>query len=261
MTDTSSIFEIEESTVTDTLKWAEDNGIEVDHLRSALEAGKEICDMCLLFSDQYSENLLSCRTLISEGRGDPVVNEKRLPLLEVGERINNLIGYLILLQMDAMMSLINMMEAQTDIERILACKHAYTIIYDIQDKGLYKIISKEMNDLPEDVMSSAERKDLWKKVGRIKRLMIDEKVVDKVRNNIDAHKSPSFVEQILAYKKCNFRECFVNTYVLAKLAWVFHDFMSKARYRLIKLEESFIVLVEERLEKLEALRMQLENMS
>lgn len=261
MTDTISVFEIEETTVTDTLKWAEDKGIEVDHLRSALEAGKEICDMCLLLSDQYAENLLFCRTLVSEGGGDPVINERRLPLLEVGERINNLIGYLILLQMDAMMSLISMMEAKTNLERLLVCKHAYTIIYDLQDKGLYKVISKEMKGLPEDVISSEERNHLWKQVRDLNRAMIRYDEVDTVRNKISAHKSPSFVEQISAYRKCNFKECFVNTYVLAKLAWIFHNFMSKARYKLIELEDDLFVLAKERLQKLEALRLQLESMN
>ena len=261
MTDKNSVFEIEETIVSDTLKWAKDNGIEVDHLRSALEAGKEFCDMCMLLSVQYAERLLSCRTLISEGGGDPVINEKRLPLLEVGERINNLIGYLILLQMDAMMSIISMMEARTDTERLLVCKHAYTILYDLQDKGLYKVISKEMQGLPEDVMSSEERNHLWKQVRELYRSMIGYDEVDTVRNKISAHKSPSFIEQISAYNKCNFKECFVNTYVLAKLAWILNGFMSKARNKLIELEDDLFVLAKERLLKLEALRLQLESMN
>ena len=118
------IFKIENPTVEETQHWAKDIAqIDIEHLRSCLVAGSELCDFCLSLSAYYEKNLAECRKLIEEGKGDPVINEKRLPLLEIGERTNNLSGYLVLLQMDAMMSLINMLEAKSDVERLLTCKH------------------------------------------------------------------------------------------------------------------------------------------
>ena len=147
------IFKIENPTVEETQHWAENVAkIDTEHLRSCLVAGGELCDLCLSLSAYYEKRLVECRNLIEEGKGDPVINEKRLPLLEIGERTNNLSGYLALLQMDAMMSLINLLEAKSDVERLLNCKHAYTIIYDAKIKGLFKVVSREMRKLPEDVL-------------------------------------------------------------------------------------------------------------
>ena len=118
--DLENIFSIEGKTVDEILHWAtEVAGIDVEHLRSSLVAGCELCDLCLSMSTYYQDNLTECHRLIDDGKGDPVVHEKRLQLLEIGERSNNLSGYLVLLQMDAMMSLINMLEAKSDVERLL----------------------------------------------------------------------------------------------------------------------------------------------
>ena len=137
------IFKIDNQTVEETQHWAIDVAqIDIDHLRSCIVAGGELCDYCLSLSAYYEKNLAECRILIKEGKGDPIINERRLLLLEIGERTNNLSGYLALLQMDAMMSLVNMLEAKSDVERLLTCKHAYTIIHDAKIKGLFKVVSR-----------------------------------------------------------------------------------------------------------------------
>ena len=204
-----AIFKIEGSSVEDTLLWAKDvAGLDVDHLRSCMVAGGELCEICLSLSEYYEQNLLHVRKMIEGGEGDSIVNQKRLPLLEIEEKTNNLVGYLTLLQMDAMLSLINMMEAKSDVERLVACKHAYTIIHDAKIKGLFRVISREMNDLPEEVISESERKDLWNSIKGIVRKMISEEEAEQVRNNIDAHKEASFIKQIEGISGMRFRAMF-----------------------------------------------------
>ena len=138
-----NFFQIAESSVEDILHWAKDvAGLDVNHLRSCLVTCGELGELCISLSEYYEQNLSCVRKMIDGGEGDPVVNQKRLPLLEIGERTNNLVGYLTLLQVDAMMSLINMMEAQSDVERLVVCKHAYTIIYEAKIKGLFSVVER-----------------------------------------------------------------------------------------------------------------------
>ena len=155
--------------------------------------------------------------------------------------------------MDAMVSLINMMEAKSDIERFVACKHAYTILYEARVKGLSRVISKQMQELPEEVLPCADCKDLFKGIREIQRLMISEKEAERVRNKIDAHKSDTFSEQIEAYESCDFGRCFASMYGLTKLAYILQEAMNIVRQNLWKLEESFFAEVEERKKKLEEL--------
>ncbi len=252
-------FSIEESTVAGILQWAKNIAkIDVDHLRSSLVAGGELCDLCLSLSTYYEENLTECRRLIKEGKGDTVINEKRLLLLEIGERANRLSGYLALLQMDAMMSLIDMLEAKSDVERFLVCKHAYTIIYEAKIKGIYSFVSKEMRNLPEEVLPAELRDELWREIRSVMRLMLSEGEAERVRNNIDAHKSSSFTSQIEAYKQCDFGKGVINMFALMKIAWIIQDVLSTVQKNLNLLERLFEDFVRERMEKWEKLRVEFE---
>lgn len=51
--------------------------------------------------------------------------------------------------MDAMASLNSMIEAKSDMVHLVACKHAYTIQYKAKVKGLFKVVSKQLRDIPE----------------------------------------------------------------------------------------------------------------
>ena len=245
---------IDESVVRQTMQWAKDvAGLDVEHLRSSLAAGRELCELCYSLSQYYVESILDCRKQLVEGMGDPVINEKRLPLLEIGEKTNNLVGYLTLLQMDATASLINMMEARSDVERLLACKHAYTILHEARAKGLSRVISKQMRELPEEVLPSEDRDGLLKGIREVKRFMISDEDAERVRNKIDAHKSDSFSEQIAAYDSCDVGRCFASMFGLTKLAYIFQEAMSIVRRNLGELEKSFFAEVEERKKKWEEL--------
>ena len=254
------IFKIENPTVEETQHWAENVAkIDTEHLRSCLVAGGELCDLCLSLSAYYEKRLVECRNLIEEGKGDPVINEKRLPLLEIGERTNNLSGYLALLQMDAMMSLINLLEAKSDVERLLICKHAYTIIYDAKIKGLFKVVSREMRKLPEDVLPIERRDELWRGIKDVNCMLLSEEEAGMVRNNVDAHKSPSFTEQIAAYKQCEFGKSVASMFALMKIAWIIQETLSTVQENLNVMEQDFIEMVRERIRRWEELRKQLEE--
>lgn len=254
------IFKIENPTVEETQHWAKDIAqIDIEHLRSCLLAGSELCDFCLSLSAYYEKNLAECRKLIEDEKGDPVINEKRLPLLEIGERTNNLSGYLALLQMDAMMSLINMLEAKSDVERLLTCKHAYTIIHDAKIKGLFKVVSREMRELPEEVLPKERRDELWHGIKSVNRMLISEEEAEMVRDNVDAHKSSSFTEQIAAYRQCEFRKGVASMFALMKIAWIIQETLSTVQENLNVMEQDFIEMVRERIRRWEELRKQLEE--
>ena len=252
------IFKIENPTVEETQHWAKDIAqIDIEHLRSCLVAGSELCDFCLSLSAYYEKNLAECRKLIEEGKGDPVINEKRLPLLEIGERTNNLSGYLVLLQMDAMMSLINMLEAKSDVERLLTCKHAYTIIHDAKIKGLFRVVSREMSELSvlfvkDYAGAKAALKDFFKR---------SEEEAEMVRDNVDAHKSSSFTEQIAAYKQCEYGKGVVSMFALMKIAWIIQETIGEVQENLRELEGQFYDLVRERNKRWKELKKQLEERS
>lgn len=254
------IFKIENPNVEETQHWAKDIAqIDIEHLRSCLDAGSELCDFCLSLSAYYEKNLAECRKLIEDEKGDPVINEKRLPLLEIGERTNNLSGYLALLQMDAMMSLINMLEAKSDVERLLTCKHAYTIIHDAKIKGLFKVVSREMRELPEEVLPKERRDELWHGIKSVNRMLISEEEAEMVRDNVDAHKSSSFTEQIAAYRQCEFRKGVASMFALMKIAWIIQETLSTVQENLNVMEQDFIEMVRERIRRWEELRKQLEE--
>lgn len=249
------MFTIDESMILQTKQWSKDIAeLDVVNLRASLAAGRELCEVCYSLSRYYEENIPQCRQQLIEGKGDPVINEKRLPLLEIGERANNLVGYLTLLQMDATVSLVNMLEAKSDVERLVACKHAYTILYEARVKGLSKVISKQMRELPEEVFPSKKCDNLFRAIRRIKRFMISDDEAETVRNKIDSHKSDSFSEQVKAYESCDFGRCFVSMYGLTQLADILQDAMSIVRQNLGELEVSFLVEVGERKKKWEELR-------
>lgn len=256
----NDVFHIDSVIVEGTLQWATDvAGMDACHLRSCLVACGEFCELSLSLSEYYKQNIFDTRKLIEEEKCDPVVNQKRLSLLEIGERTNNLVGYLTLLQMDAMLSLINMMEAESDVERLVVCKHAYTIIHDARIKGLFRVISKEMNGLPEEVLPAAERKGLWSDIKGVAHNMISEEEAEQVRNSIDAHKEASFTKQIAAYGICDFGRRFASMYALTEIVWILQQAMSIVRNNIGKLEDVFIGEVRNRIEKWDALLKELEK--
>jgi len=254
------IFKIENPTVEETQHWAIDVAqIDIEHLRSCIVAGGELCNLCLSLSAYYEKNLAECRKLIEEGKGDPVINEKRLPLLEIGARKNNLSGYLALLQMDAMMSLINMLEAKSDVERLLTCKHAYTIIHDAKIKGLFRVVAKEMRQLPPDVLPKERRVELMRGIKRVSRKLLSEEEAERVRNNIDAHKSSSFTEQIAAFKQCEFGKSVASMYALMKIAWIIQEALSAVQENLNVQEKALMNTAKDRIKKMEELMKELEE--
>lgn len=221
-----NIFEIANSNVEYTLNWAKDTAnLSIEQLRKSLVSAGKRCDVYLAMSRRYEEYITEQEQQINKRTGEVEMFLRWLKLMETGKKANDLIGYLTLLQMDAMISLLNMLEAKTDTERLMVCKHAYTILHDAQEKGLFKVVSKEMNSMPNEMLDSEYRIALWKEIKSVIRMMIPRYEVERVRNNIDAHKSASFTEQIDVYKQCDFGKSFANMFALMKIVDILHEAM------------------------------------
>ena len=70
--------------------------------------------------------------------GDTYADEKRLNVLQTHRNVYETMGFLTLLQMDALTTTICLFQANNDTERIMLSKHAYTIIYEAQKNDLFK---------------------------------------------------------------------------------------------------------------------------
>ncbi len=255
-----NVFQIANTEVEDTLKWAkEDANLNIGRLRELLVYAGKRCDIYLVMSKRYEEYISDQKRQIENSIGYTDILQRWLEILEVGKKANDLIGYLTLLQMDAITSLINILEAKTDTERLVVCKHAYTIIYDVHDKGLFGVVSKEMRNMPEEVLESKYRDVLWKEIKGVMKLMMGKQEVVKVRNSIDAHKSASFTEQIEAYKQCGFGKSCANMYALIKIIDILQETMDLVKRNIEVQEEKLFAETKESEKMFKELLMELEG--
>ncbi len=127
--------------------------------------------------------------------------KKWLTVIQTHRDVYEMMGYLTLLQMDALTTNISLLQAQNDTERIVLCKHAYTIIFEAKDQDLFSKVSAGMLKYPEDLVKRKEIRTFWKDVKVILKAMMEINEAKDIRNRIDAHKDDSFVTQIALYKK------------------------------------------------------------
>lgn len=133
--------------------------IEPELLRKHLEyAGKRCCLYESLLN--YHEEVIA-KTLeeIKKNVFSSYAPEKWLTILQTHRNIYEMMGYLTLLQMDAITTTICLLQAQNDTERIMLSKHAYTIIYEARINDLSKKVSKEMRLYPNEVVNIQELSD------------------------------------------------------------------------------------------------------
>ncbi|WP_139207091.1 hypothetical protein [Prevotella sp. ne3005] len=199
------VFEIPDSYVHDILQWIE---IEADLDLKKLEeylvyAGKK-SEIYLTLLKHYEKEIVRFDNESKSVVIDIYPSNEWRVLLQSGYDATNLAGYLTLLQMDALASLISIIKASSDTERIMLSKHAYTIMYEALEKNLYKIVSCRMRQFPERLADKDVLSDLWKGIKRVSKLMIKKNEAEFVRNTIDSHQRDSFSEQIEAYKNCDF---------------------------------------------------------
>ncbi len=124
-----------------------------------------------------------------------------------------LLGFATLLRMDASYMMIQLLNAESETEKIIACKHSYTIVAEARNNDLFKEISAKMRLYPETIFSREEYNDLWKENKVILKGMTNDSIANKIRNHIDSHKS-SFVYQMDAYASIDYAQCLLDMMIL-----------------------------------------------
>ena len=231
--------------------------IEPELLREHLEyAGKRCCLYESLLN--YHEEVIA-KTLeeIKKNAFSSYASEKWLTILQTHRNIYEMMGYLTLLQMDAITTTICLLQAQNDTERIMLSKHAYTIIYEARINDLSKKVSKEMRLYPNEVVNIQELSDFWKNINSILKQIMDIEFAKEIRNNIDAHKNNSFIRQIALYRECQWGESIIYLSIFTKLVDLIQDYMNIINNNMKKVYNKYTTYIKEYIEKLDQIKKEL----
>ena len=231
--------------------------IEPELLREHLEyAGKRCCLYESLLN--YHEEVIA-KTLeeIKKNAFSSYAPEKWLTILQTHRNIYEMMGYLTLLQMDAITTTICLLQAQNDTERIMLSKHAYTIIYEARINDLSKKVSKEMRLYPNEVVNIQELSDFWKNINSILKQIMDIEFAKEIRNNIDAHKNNSFIRQIALYRECQWGESIIYLSIFTKLVDLIQDYMNIINNNMKKVYNQYTTDIKEYIEKLDQIKKEL----
>lgn len=234
--------------------------IEPELLREHLEyAGKRCCLYESLLN--YHEEVIA-KTLeeIEKNAFSSYAPEKWLTILQTHRNIDEMMGYLTLLQMDAITTTICLLQAQNDTERIMLSKHAYTIIYEARINDLSKKVSKEMRLYPNEVVNIQELSDFWKNINSILKQIMDIEFAKEIRNNIDAHKNNSFIRQIALYRECQWGESIIYLSIFTKLVDLIQDYMNIINNNMKKVYNKYTTDIKEYIEKLDQIKKELEEL-
>lgn len=234
--------------------------IEPELLREHLEyAGKRCCLYESLLN--YHEEVIA-KTLeeIEKNAFSSYAPEKWLTILQTHRNIYEMMGYLTLLQMDAITTTICLLQAQNDTERIMLSKHAYTIIYEARINDLSKKVSKEMRLYPNEVVNIQELSDFWKNINSILKQIMDIEFAKEIRNNIDAHKNNSFIRQIALYRECQWGESIIYLSIFTKLVDFIQDYMNIINNNMKKVYNKYTTDIKEYIEKLDQIKKELEEL-
>ena len=234
--------------------------IEPELLREHLEyAGKRCCLYESLLN--YHEEVIA-KTLeeIEKNAFSSYAPEKWLTILQTHRNIYEMMGYLTLLQMDAITTTICLLQAQNDTERIMLSKHAYTIIYEARINDLSKKVSKEMRLYPNEVVNIQELSDFWKNINSILKQIMDIEFAKDIRNNIDAHKNNSFIRQIALYRECQWGESIIYLSIFTKLVDLIQDYMNIINNNMKKVYNKYTTDIKEYIEKLDQIKKELEEL-
>lgn len=234
--------------------------IEPELLREHLEyAGKRCCLYESLLN--YHEEVIA-KTLeeIEKNAFSSYAPEKWLTILQTHRNIYEMMGYLTLLQMDAITTTICLLQAQNDTERIMLSKHAYTIIYEARINDLSKKVSKEMRLYPNEVVNIQELSDFWKNINSILKQIMDIEFAKEIRNNIDAHKNNSFIRQIALYRECQWGESIIYLSIFTNLVDLIQDYMNIINNNMKKVYNKYTTYIKEYIEKLDQIKKELEEL-
>ena len=211
-----SFFEIGDTNVKTIEEWINKEGLTVDALRENLELAGRQAGLYWAISEHNKGILEELRIAIDKEEHDPYPKQRWAQIIESEKDVTDLIGFLILLQMDATSSLISLLEAKNNTERVVLSKHAYTIVFEAEESDLFKKVSRDMINLPDVLLSVENKRELWKGIRSLVRMMVSKRDAKIVRNQIDAHKV-SFPDQMEAYRTCEYPAAVINLLTLIRI--------------------------------------------
>ena len=248
--DSISFFDIKDDSVNEVEHFVRKVGLSVESLRRELELAGKRAGLYIAVSD-YDRGRLSELSEENEEH-DPYLSHRLSQVISSEKEVIDLMGYLNLFQMDVTSSLVSLLEAKNDTERIVVSKHAYTIIHEALDTDLFRRVSRDMLNLPDVLLSDSLKHKLWKDIRGIARMMITKKDAKTIRDSIDAHKH-GFVDQMNSYGKCSYYLSVVNLVALFKILDVLQKAMRIIDDNLHLLYDQFHEEMRERIRKLNSL--------
>lgn len=231
--------------------------IEPELLREHLEYAGKRCCLYESLSNYCEEVIVKTFEEIKKSAFSSYASEKWLTILQTHRNIYEMMGYLTLLQMDAITTTICLLQAQNDTERIMLSKHAYTIIYEARINDLSKKVSKEMRRYPNEVVNIQELSDFWKNINSILKQIMDIEFAKEIRNNIDAHQNNSFLRQIALYRECQWGESIIYLSIFTKLVDLIQDYMNIINNNMKKVYNKYTTDIKEYIEKLDQIKKEL----
>lgn len=234
--------------------------IEPELLREHLEYAGKRCCLYESLLNYHEEVIAKTFEEIEKNAFSSYAPEKWLTILQTHRNIYEMMGYLTLLQMDAITTTICLLQAQNDTERIMLSKHAYTIIYEARINDLSKKVSKEMRLYPNEVVNIQELSDFWNNINSILNQIMDIEFAKEIRNNIDAHKNNSFIRQITLYRGCQWGESIIYLSIFTKLVDLIQDYMNIINNNMKKVYNKYTTDIKEYIEKLDQIKKELEEL-
>lgn len=231
----------------------------IEELRNNLELAGKRCTLYAGLMELFTDGINKAKHDIDSNVGDTYAIEKWLTIIQTHYNVYELMGFLTLLQMDAMTTTICLLQAINDTERIMLSKHAYTIMYEAKQNDLFKKVSAEMHKYPETIVERKELNDFWKNIKVILNKMMDTKEAKEIRNNLDAHKNQSFTTQISFYKKCDWSRSVVGLSMFIILIEKIQIFMEIIHHKIDILYNQYRAFMEDRMRQYEEILRQIQE--
>ena len=253
------IFDLHYSNV-EKIEMFSEKGIctNVEQLRKNLEYAGKRCALYVGFINVLEEDINKAEHNMKNGFCDIKAQEKWLAVIQTHRDVYEMMGYLTLLQMDALTTNISLLQAQNDTERIVLCKHAYTIIYEAKGHDLFRNVKTGMYKYPEELAKKTDLKSFWDSIKTILIAMINIKEAKDIRNKLDAHKD-DFSAQIALYKKCDWAVSVVNLSVFVMLIDKIQAYMGIIHHNVSVLYDQYYAFMKERMKQYENILKQLQE--
>lgn len=257
----NEIFELRHSEA-DTIDYLKTNGFfcDMEELREKLDYSGERCTLYAGLIESLKKEINWVKKDIDCNVGDTFAKKKWLGISQTHRDVYDMMGFLTLLQMDAITTVIGLIQAQNDTERKMLSKHAYTIIFEVRENDLFKKVSVGMRNYPAEIVNKDELDGFWKGIKAVFKEMISTKVSKSIRDNLDAHKNKSFMEQIELYKKCDWSTSVVNLFVLIRLIDTIQQYMDIIHHKLNVLYDQYQTFIKKRMKQFEEILVQLRDM-